>query len=285
MGSAECQVTSFVKELKTFDTKSCVVTNGTTQSGSMIVAFNLQQLTEVCHRNSTKYNSSLCDFDVIASEIFKEGETWVDRTLVKDVMDRLASLHGWTTKITQAHLQCNRFGTNDTTRQFASGSLKSGCPFRITLTPWNRSKTKKVILTTGKQKWIYTDDWSAPVIIQRANCTHGGTCDPGKQNRIATAQRGGEYVKKMPNNALYTLCNYAEQDGKLSTSTIKKVLGPVWPKGKVITKQNVFHVKVKVMRSLKTFKAMNGDYDEFKKLVNESDFLSGIDSEVSLDDD
>ena len=119
MGSAECQVTSFVKELKTFDTKSCVVTNGTTQSGSMIVAFNLQQLTEVCHRNSTKYNSSLCDFDVIASEIFKEGETWVDRTLVKDVMDRLASLHGWTTKITQAHLQCNRFGTNDTTRQFA----------------------------------------------------------------------------------------------------------------------------------------------------------------------
>ena len=164
------------KNLKTFDTKSCVVTNGTTQSGSMIVAFNLQQLTEVCHRNSTKYNSSLCDFDVIASEIFKEGETWVDRTLVKDVMDRLASLHGWTTKITQAHLQCNRFGTNDTTRQFASGSLKSGCPFRITLTPWNRSKTKKVILTTGKQKWIYTDDWSAPVIIQRANCTHGGTC-------------------------------------------------------------------------------------------------------------
>ncbi len=39
------------------------------------------------------------------------------------------------------------------------------------------------------------------------------------------------------------------------------------------------------MRCLKTYKETNGDYNEFKQLVNDSDFLSGIDSEVSIDDD
>lgn len=59
----------------------------------------------------------------------------------------------------------------------------------------------------------------------------------------------------------------------------------VWPTGKVITKNNVFHIRVKVMICLKTYKETNGDYNEFKQLVNDSDFLSGIDSEVSIDDD
>jgi hypothetical protein len=39
------------------------------------------------------------------------------------------------------------------------------------------------------------------------------------------------------------------------------------------------------MRCLKTYKETNGDYNEFMQLVNDSDFLSGIDSEVSIDDD
>ena len=131
----------------------------------------------------------------------------------------------------------------------------------------------------------YREDWNAPVTIKNANCNHGGTCSPGKQNRVAVVSRSGKFVKLMPDKALYTLCNLAEHDGKLPSSTIKKVMARVWPSGKVITKNNVFHIKVKVMRCVNKFKTINGDYEEFKKLVNESDFLSGIDNEVSLDDD
>lgn len=285
MSGVECPIASFVRGLKTFETRHCIGGDGATCSGTMIVAFNKNRLTDVCYSNSPNYNPSLCDFDLIASEIFKGDETWVNRGLVKEVIDLLAKLHGWVAKLTQKYLQCNRYGTDDTSRQYAAGALKCDCTFRITLSAWKRDKHKKEATSTKAAKWIYSEDWDAPVTIKSANCKHGGMCKPGKQNRISTAQRAGKYVQEMPNNTLYTLCNYAEQDGKLSTSTIKKVMARVWPTGKVITKNNVFHIRVKVMRCLKTYKETNGDYNEFKQLVNDSDFLSGIDSEVSIDDD
>jgi hypothetical protein len=52
-------------------------------------------------------------------------------------------------------------------------------------------------------KWLFNIDWDAPVIIACANFKHGGICNPGKQNRVATAQRAGKHVQEMPNNALY----------------------------------------------------------------------------------
>jgi hypothetical protein len=96
--------------LKTFETRQCIVRDGATRSGTMIVAFNKNRLTDVCYSNSPDYNPSLCDFDLIASEIFKEDETWVNRGLVNEVMDLLAKLHGWVAKLTQKYLQCNRYG-------------------------------------------------------------------------------------------------------------------------------------------------------------------------------
>jgi hypothetical protein len=141
MSGVECPIASFVRELKTFETRQCIVGDGATRSGTMIVAFNKNRLTDVCYSNSPDYNPSLCDFDLIASEIFKEDETWVNRGLVKEVMDLLAKLHGWVAKLTQKYLQCNRYGSDDTSRQYAAGALKCNCTFRITLSAWKRGES------------------------------------------------------------------------------------------------------------------------------------------------
>ena len=62
-------------------------------------------------------------------------------------------------------------------------------------------------------------------------------------------------------------------------------MAPLWPKGKNITIENVFQIRLKVVRFSKTYKETNGVYHDFKQLVNDSDFFSGVDSEVSLDDE
>ena len=44
----ECPIASFVRGLKTFETRQCIVRDGATRSGTMIVAFNKKRLTDVC---------------------------------------------------------------------------------------------------------------------------------------------------------------------------------------------------------------------------------------------
>ena len=65
MSGVECPIASFVRGLKTFETRHCIGGDGATCSGTMIVAFNKNRLTDVCYSNSPNYNPSLCDFDLI----------------------------------------------------------------------------------------------------------------------------------------------------------------------------------------------------------------------------
>ena len=74
------------------------------------------------------------------------------------------------------------------------------------------------------------------------------------------------------------------ETGRLTSSTIKRVIRPVWPKKKDITPENVFYIKVKVMKMLPALRA-NPEYDSFKEVVNDSVLLDGIDDELDLDDD
>ncbi|KAK1748651.1 hypothetical protein QTG54_000590 [Skeletonema marinoi] len=182
----------------------------------------------------------------------------------------------------QKQMSCNRFGKNSTSRDYVVGTLKVGCTCKLDITPLVK---EKYFATKESKKASYKDIWDEPVMIRNANCEHGGSCMPGKQNLIAATQRAGGYLNELPDITMFTLCNLFEQDGKLSTSLIKKVVGPVWPKNKVFTKNNVFNIRVRVKRSLAAFKSANGDYEDFKQMVNASDLLSGIDDEVSLNDD
>jgi hypothetical protein len=98
-------------------------------------------------------------------------------------------------------------------------------------------------------------------------------------------QRAGSYVSKMPCHPLFTLCNFYESSGNLTSSLIKQVIRPTWPSGKNITKHDVFNIRVRVMRMLPIFKQTNGHYADFKGVANPKDLLLGIDDIPTINDD
>ena len=79
----------------------------------------------------------------------------------------------------------------------------------------------------------------------------------------------------MPTHAVFSLCNYIENGTQLTRILIKSQLRKIWPKHKEITKHDV---RVKIMKLLPTYRNSNGDYEEFKKVVNTRDLLHGIDN-------
>lgn len=89
----------------------------------------------------------------------------------------------------------------------------------------------------------------------------------------------------MPSSAVYMLCNYLGNSGKLESCLIKKVIQPVWPNIKYITKHDIFNIRVKIIKLLPVYRKSSGDYDRFKEVVNSSNMLNKIDSEVFLDDE
>ena len=74
------------------------------------------------------------------------------------------------------------------------------------------------------------------------------------------------------------------EGGKLSSGEIKRVLTPIWPKKKIISKHDVWYVKKKVTKLLPILRD-NQDYEDFRLHANDSILLGGIDDEDNLDDD
>jgi hypothetical protein len=86
----------------------------------------------------------------------------------------------------------------------------------------------------------------------------------------------------MPKSAIFTLCNYIENLGRLDSNLITNVMKPVWPRAKGLTKHDTLNIRVKVMRLLPVYRSTNRDYEQFKEGVNASDLF---DDEVDIDDD
>ncbi len=101
-----------------------------------------------------------------------------------------------------------------------------------------------------KKKWRYRKRWDRPIKIIKGCGTHGSACQPSKQNRVNTSQRARKYVNNMPKSAIFTLCNYMENLGRLDSNLITNVMKPVWPRAKALTKHDIFNIRVKVMRLL-----------------------------------
>ena len=199
-------------------------------------------------------------------------------------VEDLSALHGFYPKKEKETISCNREGkSDDASRNFIAGQLGGDCPFHLTLKPLSKQSYKA---TEAASKWSYRKLWDGPVQIASCNCEHGGLCRPSRQNRAMTASRAGKYIEKMPDVALFSLCNYLESRGKLPSSLIKSIMEPVWPTAsKNISKHDVFNIRVKIMRLMPTFRKTNQDYEEFKRVANANDMLKGIENTSSLDDD
>ncbi|KAL7450896.1 hypothetical protein ACHAWC_002749 [Mediolabrus comicus] len=282
MQGQEDPCTAFARSLKQYGDHSYNQT-----SDHMVIGFDIDLLVKTCTKASNNYDEDLCNFDKLLAEIFKVGEKWLSRNLVEEVVTKIAERHGWHPIKKKRSIQCNRYGEEkNMVREYASGGLKKNCTLKIELKPLvNTRYTAKSQETKEKKKNSYRPDWNAPVEVVEGTCTiHGGDCHPGAQNMVEAKSRAGAYVTKMPNNALYQLCNTAEF-GKLSSSKIREVMAKVWPGRKIVDKNAVFNIRVKVMKCMPIFRKSNYDYEAFKEVVNASGMLQGIDNEELNDDE
>ena len=112
---------------------------------------------------------------------------------------------------------------------------------------------------------------------------HGGNCVPGIQNLVEVSSRAGAYATAVSSKHVFALCRQAAKK-RLTAAQIKGALHDLMPKNSKVTKQQVYHMRVKVMRLLPTLRA-NPDYENFRLYVNDNEIVHGIDDELDVDDD
>ncbi|KAL7552459.1 hypothetical protein ACHAWF_016605 [Thalassiosira exigua] len=262
----------------------------------VVMAFNHELLLLKCKSDSPQYAPDLSNFTELAAALFREGEIWKDRDLLYSVTKAIAGLEGWCVRLNGQSIQCNRYGVPNTKRDYHSGPLRSGCTWRISLSPLSRLKYKpqqkvdkenleQQAQSKRGQQWQYKSDWSRPVKIATVVGKHGGDCCPGRMNRVDVMSRSGTYTRDMPEQVMFSLCNYYEKSGTLKSSVIKSTVEPVWPRNKVMTSQEAFNIRLKVMRLMPSYRNCNGDYMAFQQQMGQSDLVGFLDDEVDIDDD
>ncbi|KAL7544230.1 hypothetical protein ACHAWF_016691 [Thalassiosira exigua] len=262
--------------------------NSSDDSSSTIQGFDFAKFDRICNVSSPSFHPNLADFEEISKCLFRQGDNWASRDLLKTVVDKIAGLEGWTGIIKHHTLVCNRRGKDTSKRSFKSGALKANCPWKIHFKPLHYisyEPEKRNPGHHGRSKNAYKPNWNLGLEITSVHVAHGGDCSPGRENRIATQQRAGKYVTTIPQHAIYSLCHLLEKTGRLSTSTIQDEMTTVWPQGKVFSKHDSFNIRIRVMRLLPLYRDANGDYDTFKRNVASSEVLGGIDDQPDIDDD
>jgi len=259
------------------------------ESMEMVIGFDKELFIQKCNPASPNYDCTI-DFNILADELFQKKEVWAARDgVLWEAVNEVAKYHGFSIKKEKEFIRCNRFGESQSSRNFASGPLACNCTFMIQLKALSRQA--KLMMSAPKkgaepkEKWRYTNTWTAPVMIIDKCCEHAGGCTPSKLNRLDGMQRSGKYVTTIPSHPLYTLCNHYVIKGGISSSFIKSVLEPIWPSSKNITTHDVYNVRVRIRRLLPKFKSTVGDFEAFQSIVNSSDLLCGIDDMPTLDDD
>ena len=248
-----------------------------------MVGFDSERFIKYCDKASPYYDPKIADFNDISRELFQTEEVWVSRDLIIKAMEALAKYHGFTICIEKETIMCNRNGKNMTSRAYVNGALKTGCTFQFKLA--SLETEKYLPPNSALMKWRYKNRWDRPTKIISGCSKHGEQCTPNRSNRITTCQRQGKYVNHIPSSAIFSLCNFLENSGRLDSNLVVNSLCNVWPHSKTISKHDVFNIHAKVMKLLPVYKQSNGDYEQFKAVVNASDMLNGIEDEVSLDDD
>ena len=126
-----------------------------------------------------------------------------------------------------------------------AGPLKKQCGWKVHLKPL--VKESDVPEGSKTNRLSYKDQWDKPVQLSSAACEHTNGCVPCRANRVSVTQTSGNYVRKLPTRAIFTLCNYADQGIKLTHQLIKAVISPLWPEHKPISGKDTFSVRVKVL--------------------------------------
>ena len=249
-------IAAFAAKLKTIE-------NG------VIVDFDVALLRSTCMKISPSYDSSI-DIALLASELFKCGETWVNRDLLLTSVRAYGESYGFEVKADSVYIQCLAFGKKEYKKNYSAGPLRVGCTWRLLLKPSVNIKMEG----KSKKKPRYKPNWDCAVTIKDGSCCeHGGLCEPNRTNLVVARQRTGKYTANINTQVLFNLCNMYENYGRLTSGVIKNVCSPMFPITHPMTKNDVFNIRIKIRRLLPTLRAAGGDYDQFKQVVNASTML------------
>lgn len=100
---------SFAKSLKTYGCISYKERVDQTQQKTVkdvVVQFNVMSYLDKCSSGSPHYDASF-NLDIIAAEVFKSGEVWANRELVKDALTAQSNCQGFTIKVEKDWIGCN----------------------------------------------------------------------------------------------------------------------------------------------------------------------------------
>ena len=74
-------------------------------TSTMVVGLDHKTFITRCNQSSNKFNPARCDFDGLTHELFKQNEKWASGDLLINPAKKLASLHGWEARTSQARIQ------------------------------------------------------------------------------------------------------------------------------------------------------------------------------------
>ena len=131
-------------------------------------------------------------------------------------------------------------------RSFSTGQLKVDCGYAIKL----KALHTTIVARKSSSKTDSVPCWDRTIAIVESKTQHTNKCNPGGVNRVVTAQRSGLYTDCIPEEAVYSMCSHVDDGFPLTTQAITQFLRPHWPQKKPITKQNIFYVRIKVMRMM-----------------------------------
>ena len=186
-------------------------------------------------RTSPDFVSNI-DLDELAQDIFPPGEYWANRDLLYSSISSFGQIHGFMPRKNSYRIVCSRSGTKVYKKNYIDEGLMCDCSFFLSLkTMYNPVTVPKKSIGSHTNPGKPRADYTRETQIVKACYSHSGGCRPSAQNLVTVKQRGGDYSSNITSSKIYQLCNMAE-GGKISAGEIKRVLSPIWPKKKIISK-------------------------------------------------
>ena len=117
----EQHMTSFVTSLFAYSNNEHEGDDNNRFIGCPIIGFDCEKLRRTFKVGCEDYDPSLHDWDSLSALILVPQSLWKDRYLIREVVDCIASLEGWTANFNGTKIRCSRYGKR---RQYKSKSLQ-----------------------------------------------------------------------------------------------------------------------------------------------------------------
>ena len=262
------------------------------ETGEVVTGWDASALRQSCLPSSPQYDQSINRGD-ICKVLFPPGQWWADKNMLLNALREYGKIFGFNLASNHNYIKCTRYGESTTRRNFSSGALASGCTFILYLKPMHMARISPKIGPDGKKsKARSREDWKRETCIiksttkapHHSSCwSHGDKCSPSIKNLVDVTKRSGEYARIISSRQVFALCRQAKMR-RLTASQIRGALHDLMPRNTNVTKQQVFNLRIKVMKLLPVIEE-NPEYATFSQYVNDKNILHGLDDEIDVNDD